>query len=110
MPTRSCTSLGMEAWVIIAGSEIERAELDVIEESPRGFQRTYIEGEHGARAFLLAAGHFVLRMRWQAGIEDLADFGMRVEMARNGDAVGVVLEHANRQRLDPARNEEAVHG
>src|SRR5712692_6272274 len=50
----------------------QRAELDVIEEAPRGFQRTYIEGEHGARALLLAAGHFVLRMRRQAGVEDLA--------------------------------------
>src|SRR5258708_24744933 len=35
---------------------------------------------------------------------------MGVERARQGDAVGVVLEHANRQRLDAARNEEAIHG
>src|SRR6267143_1058803 len=88
----------------------ERAELDVIEEAPRGFQGTYVEGEHGARALLLAAGYFVLGMRGQAGVEDLLNFGMRVEMARHGDAVGVVLEHANGQSLDAARNEEAIHG
>ncbi len=74
----------------------------MIEEAPRGVQGTYIEGEHGARALLLAAGNLVLRMRRQTGVEDLLDLGVRIEMARHGDTVGVVLEHANRQGLDAA--------
>jgi hypothetical protein len=78
----------------------ERTQLDVIEEAPRGVERAYIEGEHCARTFLLAAGDVVLRMRPQPWVVDLADFGMRVEMARHGNSVGVVLEHANRQGLD----------
>src|SRR5258708_38690096 len=87
----------------------ERAELDVIEEAARGIERAQVEGEHAARTFLLASSDFMMWMRGQAGVEDLADFGMRVEMARHGDAVGVVLQHANGERLDAARNEEAIH-
>ncbi len=59
---------------------------------------------------MLTARDFVMRMRRQAGVENLADFGVRIEMARHSDAVGVVLQHANRERLDAARNEEAIHG
>src|SRR5437899_9449270 len=83
----------------------QRAKLDVIQQAPRGIQRTDIEGKHRARSFLLATGHLVVWMRRQAGVENFLDFWMSVEMARHGDAVGVVLERANRQRLVAARNE-----
>src|SRR5260370_31709232 len=82
----------------------------MIQYAPRGIQRTDMEGKHRARAFLLATSHIMVWMRRQAGVEDFLDFRMGVEMARHCDAVGVVLEHANRQRLDAARNEEAIHG
>src|SRR5260370_8736460 len=49
-------------------------------------------------------------MRRQAGVENFLNLRMGVEMARHGDAIGVVLEHANRKRLDAARDEEAIHG
>src|SRR5215813_13922527 len=35
---------------------------------------------------------------------------MGVKMAGHRDAVDVVLEHANGESLDAARNEEAIHG
>src|SRR5947208_1786511 len=88
----------------------ERAKLDVVQESARGIQRTHFEGKHRSRALLLAAGHFVLWMRLQAWIEDLFYFWMSIEMARHGNAVGIVLEHTDGQGLDAARNEEAIHG
>src|SRR5262245_40555526 len=35
---------------------------------------------------------------------------MRVEMACYGEAIGVVLQHADGERLDATRNQEAIHG
>src|SRR5262249_5738459 len=68
-----------------------------------------IKGEHGAGAALLLARDFVLRVRGKTGVKDFADFGMGVEMACDGDAVDVVLQHADGKGLEPARNQEAVH-
>ena len=109
----------MEAWVIerrqrdesfdSAEAFGERAELDLIEEATRGVERSEIEGEHGAGAALLLAREFVVRVRRETRVVDLFHLWMRVEMARDGDAVGVVLQHADGERLDSARNEEAIH-
>jgi len=35
---------------------------------------------------------------------------VRIEVARDRKAVGVVLEHADGERLDSARDQEAIHG
>ena len=69
----------------------QRADLHLVEEAARGFFGANIEGEHGAGAFLLTASDFMLRVSDKAGIVDFADLGMRIEMARDGEAVGVVL-------------------
>ena len=49
-------------------------------------------------------------MAGQTGIEHFFNFRVRVQMAGNGLAVGVVLKHANGKSLDAARSEEAIHG
>jgi len=63
---------------------------DVIEEPPRGLERTHIKGKHGAGAFLLAASYVVLRMRSQSRVKDFLILGWGIKMARHGDAVGIV--------------------
>ena len=82
----------------------------MIEETAGGVEGFEIEGQHGARAALLLAGDFVVRVRRETRVVDFFDFGVRVEMAGDGDAVGIVLEHADGQRFDSARNQEAIHG
>ena len=56
------------------------------------------------------ASEFVLRMRRQTGIVHALHLGMLLEIARDCHAVGIVLGHAHGQRLDAARDEEAIHG
>ena len=75
----------------------------MIEEAASSIESFKVEREHRAGATLLPTGDLLLRMGGQAGIVDLAHFGMRVEMARDGHAVSVVLQHADRERLDAAR-------
>jgi len=98
MPTRSCTSLGMEAWVIMAGSEIsfdsaetfrQGAKLNVIEETARGIERAKIEGQLSPGTLLLEARDVVLRMRRQAGVKNLAHLRMRIQMTRDADAIAL---------------------
>src|SRR6266851_6481434 len=88
----------------------KRAEFHLIEEAASGVERSEVEGEHGARTALLFASNVVLRVRGQARVMHLAHFRMGVEMASDGNAVGVVLEHADGQRFESARNQEAIHG
>src|SRR6476660_1483590 len=87
----------------------KRAKLYVIEESTRGVERAEIESQHRAGTLLLAACDFVLRMRLQTRIKHLAHFRMCIQVARHADAVGVVLQHSNRKRLDSAGDEKAIH-
>lgn len=73
----------------------ERADLHLIEEAARGFLGTQFKRKHGAGTLLLSAGEIVLRMIGEAWVIDFADFGVSVEVASDGEAVGVVLQHAD---------------
>src|ERR1700722_5044633 len=82
----------------------ERAKFYLIEEAARCVERFEVEREHCARAAILFAGELVLRVGVQAGVEDFFHFWMRVEMTGHGDAIGVVLQHADGERFDTTRN------
>ena len=85
------------------------AELYIVEEAARGLLGAEIEGEHGAGSLLLTTSEIMLGVTGEARIVNLTDFGMRVEMARDGHAVGVVLEHADGKGFDATGSKEAVH-
>jgi len=55
------------------------------------------------------AGDIVLRVGCEARVVDFANFGVSVEMARDRDAVGVVLQHAHGEGFEPARNQKTIH-
>jgi len=49
-------------------------------------------------------------MGCEAGVIDFADFGVGIEVASYGDAVGVVLQHSYRKSLSPRETRKQSHG
>ena len=73
------------------------------------FRVAEIEGDHPAESAHLPAGELVLRVRGQARIVDLRHPRLVGEPFGDPAAAGIVLPHAERQGLDPAERQPAVH-
>src|SRR3954447_17120361 len=78
--------------------------------APRSRGIAQIERHHPAETAHLPAGNFVLRVRWQPWIVDLADHGLTGKPLRDPASVGIVLTHPERQGLDAPERQPAVHG
>ena len=87
----------------------ERANAYVIQQFLRRLERPQIKRKHSAVSTLLALGDFVLRVRRQPRINHAFHFRMRLQKFRHRHPVRVVTVHSHRQRLDSARNKEAIH-
>src|SRR3954468_11174746 len=70
--------------------------------------RFQLERDDAAEIFHLAAGKVVARMSPQAGIKDVRDRGMLAEKLRQQQRVRAMPLHAERERLHPAKREEAI--
>ncbi len=111
MPTRSRTSTGMEACVINAGSEIRVSTPPRLSASEQSLtllrKRRAASSEPRSKASMAPGPRCCLRA--MSCVIHFADFRMGVEMTGHGNSIGVVLEHADRERFQAARDEEAVH-
>ena len=70
----------------------------------------YFKGYHAAIAAGLAFMDGMAVVQGQAGIEHAADFGVFQQPAGNGERVGVVLFHAQRQGFQTAYEQPAIAG
>ena len=68
-----------------------------------------VERDHPAESAHLPAGELVLGMGGQPGIVDLGDLGPAGEPFGDPAPVGVVLPHPERQGLDAAQRQPAIH-
>src|SRR5437762_9473007 len=88
-----------------------REELEAIEDRPTGLERSVTgdERDHPAEPRGLTLRQLVLGMAGQPGVEDPSD--LRVLRQELGEDPGVlfVALHSDRQGLDPAEREPAIH-
>ena len=66
-----------------------------------------VEADHAAEALEHAARERVLRMALESGVVDLRDRRLLFEELRDAQRARVLVPHAQRERLDPAVQEEA---
>src|SRR3989475_3071064 len=81
----------------------ERKDAGVLREPLGSLDRPELDRDHAAEPLHLPAGQLVLGAGWQPRIVDPLDLGMFREPLGDAATVGVVLPHAQRQRL---RSEE----
>src|SRR3989442_920662 len=65
-------------------------------------------GHHSAEAAHLRGGQIMLRMRFEAGVNDAYDAGMALQPTGNLSRVFAVPLHTQVQRLDSAQSQEGV--
>jgi hypothetical protein len=83
-------------------------ELRARDELDRMLLRLREERDHPAEVAHLPRGHGVVRVRGQAGVEDLLDARAAVEPERDRHRVLAVLAHAYCERLDTPQHEPRV--
>ena len=100
----------------VLDERVERAERDGEAEQPHvladGFRRVVAalrdEREGAAEAAHLLHGDLVSGERLQARVEHPLDLRVALEEARDGEPVGADALHAERERAEPAHDEERV--
>ena len=114
---RRC-SAGTDAWVIDAGCEMSVSTPPRLSASdisrtapssrPARLERSEVEREHAAEPAHLTPRQFVLRMRRQPGVVDLAHLGMTYEHLRRAPDRSALCRHPQRQRLGAAQDQPRV--
>jgi len=86
-------------------------ELDAAQELVGSLQISLdTEGDHTAKALLLALGKGMLGVRGQTGVDDVLDTGRSLKSLGNGLGRGSVLAHTEVKGLETTVGEEAVKG